>query len=164
MFLHWLRYQTLNGSKCIQLQQFHSCSLAMESAYGCWCSCVYMSRYLAYRNFMIDTYRLNPQEYLTSTACRRNLAGDVCAIMRWQLIRLPLQCRSFVAFSVMTLLVGWREGHPACKKLCDGVLAWLSVWSEVQTCIWPSWCHCHLLSLASVNPDWFYLSGTDSPR
>ncbi|MEQ2172321.1 hypothetical protein GOODEAATRI_019886 [Goodea atripinnis] len=34
------------------------------------------------RNFMIDTYRLNPQEYLTSTACRRNLAGDVCAIMR----------------------------------------------------------------------------------
>ncbi|CAG9832537.1 unnamed protein product [Diabrotica balteata] len=38
--------------------------------------------YLAYRNFMIDTYRLNPIEYITSTACRRNLAGDVCAIMR----------------------------------------------------------------------------------
>jgi len=28
--------------------------------------------------------------------------------------------------------------HPACKKLIGGVLAWLSVWSEVQTCIWPS--------------------------
>merc|ERR1712096_202507 len=38
--------------------------------------------YLSYRNFMIDTYRLNPTEYLTSTACRRNLAGDVCAVMR----------------------------------------------------------------------------------
>ncbi|KAK9509493.1 hypothetical protein O3M35_006800 [Rhynocoris fuscipes] len=38
--------------------------------------------YVAYRNFMIDTYRLNPTEYLTSTASRRNLAGDVCAIMR----------------------------------------------------------------------------------
>ncbi|OCT73769.1 hypothetical protein XELAEV_18032733mg [Xenopus laevis] len=38
--------------------------------------------YLAYRNFIIDTYRLNPQEYLTSTACRRNLSGDVCAVMR----------------------------------------------------------------------------------
>lgn len=38
--------------------------------------------YVAYRNFMIDTYRLNPMEYVTSTACRRNLAGDVCAIMR----------------------------------------------------------------------------------
>uniref|UniRef100_A0A671M540 SWI/SNF complex subunit SMARCC1-like n=1 Tax=Sinocyclocheilus anshuiensis TaxID=1608454 RepID=A0A671M540_9TELE len=38
--------------------------------------------YLAYRNFMIDTYRLNPQEYLTSSSCRRNLTGDVCALIR----------------------------------------------------------------------------------
>ena len=30
------------------------------------------------------------------------------------------------------------------------MLAWLSVWSEVQTCIWPSGCHCHSLSVASV--------------
>ena len=34
--------------------------------------------------------------------------------------------------------------------LSGGVLAWLSVWSEVQTCIRPSWCHCHSLSLAAV--------------
>ena len=39
------------------------------------------------------------------------------------------------AFSALTLLVGREEGHPACKKLSGGVLAWLSVWSEVQTCI-----------------------------
>jgi len=32
----------------------------------------------------------------------------------------------------------WQEGHPACKKLSSEVLAWLSVWSEVQTCIQPS--------------------------
>ena len=44
----------------------------------------------------------------------------------------------FCAFSALTLLVGRQEGHPACKKLSGGVLAWLSVWSEVQTCIWPS--------------------------
>ncbi|KAK7915468.1 hypothetical protein WMY93_011229 [Mugilogobius chulae] len=57
--------------------------------------------YLAYRNFMIDTYRLNPQEYLTSTACRRNLAGDVCAIMRvhafleqWGLINYQVESES----------------------------------------------------------------------
>jgi len=43
-----------------------------------------------------------------------------------------------VAFSALTLLVGWQEGHPACKKLSGGVLAWLSVWSEVLTCIQPS--------------------------
>ena len=42
------------------------------------------------------------------------------------------------AFSALTLLVGRQEGHPACKKLSGGVLAWLSVWSEMQTCIWPS--------------------------
>jgi len=33
----------------------------------------------------------------------------------------------------LTLLVGRQEGHPACKKLSGGVLAWLSAWSEVQT-------------------------------
>jgi len=42
------------------------------------------------------------------------------------------------SFSALTLLVGRQEGHPACKKLSGGVLAWLSVWSDVQTCIWPS--------------------------
>ena len=43
-----------------------------------------------------------------------------------------------LAFSALTLLVGRQEGHPACKKLSGGVLAWLSVWSQVQTCILPS--------------------------
>jgi len=57
----------------------------------------------------------------------------------------------------------WRqEGHLAYNKLSGLVLAWLSVWSEVQTCIWPSWCHCHSLSLASVKsrlvlPFWYWL-------
>jgi len=41
---------------------------------------------------------------------------------------------TFVAFSALTLLVGRQEGHPACKKLSGGVLAWLSVWSEVLSC------------------------------
>ena len=41
-------------------------------------------------------------------------------------------------FSALTLLVGRQEGHPACKKLSGWLLAWLSVWSKVQTCIWPS--------------------------
>ena len=43
----------------------------------------------------------------------------------------------FIAFSASMLLVGRQAGHPTCKKLSGGVLAWLSVWSEVQTCIWP---------------------------
>ena len=37
------------------------------------------------------------------------------------------------AFSALTLLVGRQEEHLACKKIwSDEVLAWLSVWSEVQ--------------------------------
>jgi len=43
-----------------------------------------------------------------------------------------------IAFSALTLLVGRQDGHPACKKLSGGVLAWLFVWSEVQICIWSS--------------------------
>jgi len=35
--------------------------------------------------------------------------------------------------------VGWAakraSDDPTCKKLSGGVLAWLSIWSEVQTCI-----------------------------
>jgi len=35
--------------------------------------------------------------------------------------------------------VGWVAGRASGrKKLSGGFLAWLSVWSEVLTCIWPS--------------------------
>ncbi|CAO3687989.1 unnamed protein product [Umbelopsis ramanniana] len=57
--------------------------------------------YKNYREFMINTYRLNPKEYLTVTACRRNLAGDVCAIIRvhgfleqWGLINYDIDART----------------------------------------------------------------------
>ena len=53
-------------------------------------------------------------------------------------------------------LVGWQEGHPVCKTEWWDV--GVVIWGEVQICIWPSRCHCHSLSLAPVNPDWFYLS------
>ena len=59
--------------------------------------------------------------------------------------------------------LGERNGIRPVKKLSGGVRAWLSVWSEMQTCIWPSWCHCHSLSLASVKsrlllPFWYRLT------
>ena len=43
------------------------------------------------------------------------------------------------------------------------MLVWLSVWSKVLACIWPSWCHCHSLFLASVKsrlvlPFWYRLT------
>ena len=59
--------------------------------------------------------------------------------------------------------LGGRKGIRPVKKLSGGVLAWLSVWSDVQTSMWPSWCHCHSLSLASVKsrlvlPFWYQLT------
>jgi len=66
--------------------------------------------------------------------------------------------------SVLTLLVGWQEGHPWKKTewWSAGVVICLE-WLGVQTCIRPSWCHCHSLSLASVKsrlvlPFWYRLT------
>jgi len=38
-------------------------------------------------------------------------------------------------FSAFMLLVGWQEGIRPVKSN-GGVMAWLSVCSEIQTCIW----------------------------
>lgn len=53
------------------------------------------------RDFMINCYRLNPREYLTVTAVRRNLCGDVTTIIRihqflekWGLINYQLDPRT----------------------------------------------------------------------
>lgn len=53
------------------------------------------------RNFMINTYRLSPYEYLTMTAVRRNIAMDVASIVkihafleRWGLINYQIDPRS----------------------------------------------------------------------
>jgi SWI/SNF related-matrix-associated actin-dependent regulator of chromatin subfamily C len=59
--------------------------------------------YMDYRNFMINTYRLNPHEYLTVTACRRNLAGDVCAIIR---VHAVLEQWGLINYQVITTYPG----------------------------------------------------------
>ena len=90
------------------------------------------------------------------TELGRNVVNGPPAVMRHQLNRVitappslsmrpvpryrnngPLQAPT-ITFSALTLLVGRQEGHLACEKLSGGVLAWLSVWSKVQTCILPS--------------------------
>jgi len=59
--------------------------------------------------------------------------------------------------------LGGRKGIWPVKKLTGGELAWLSVWSKVQTCIWSSWCHNYSLSLAPaksrlVLPFWYQIT------
>lgn len=53
------------------------------------------------RDFIVNTYRINPVEYLTVTAVRRNLAGDVALIIRvhrflekWGLINYQIDPRT----------------------------------------------------------------------
>ena len=72
--------------------------------------------------------------------CRSSNAAlcQIAWITRLTLVVCKLLNYIHSAFSALTLLVGQQEGHPACKKQSGGVLAWLSVWSEVQTCIWLS--------------------------
>jgi len=67
-------------------------------------------------------------------ATSSNNASNRCAVTNTKEAKInPSQ--SSTAQHLLTLLVGRQEGHTACKKLSSGILAWLSVWSEVQTCI-----------------------------
>ena len=74
--------------------------------------------------------------------CPRSYLRNYTSDLRQIFVRVTYGC----AFSALTLLVGRQQGHPACKS--GGVLAWLSVQSEMQTCIWPAYAtatHCLLL-------------------
>lgn len=60
--------------------------------------------YKEFRNFMINTYRARPKEYLSLTICRRYLSGDVGAIVRihafleqWGLINLQVEAAGAVS-------------------------------------------------------------------
>ena len=63
----------------------------------------------------------------------------------------------FFSLNAMTLLVGHREEHPACKIPSDAVLAWLSVLSKKQVAslkyrlVWPFWCQCLLTQFVLEN-------------
>ena len=110
---------------------------------------------------MIDVFTSFSQEVICVS--RKDETNSIFSVASVILFNSVL-CMLLPAFSALTLLVGRQEGHPACKKLSSGVLAWLSVWREVQTCIWPSWCHSLSLSLASVKSRlvltfWYRLTG-----
>ena len=88
--------------------------------------------------FMVRFYR-HTIRHTQTTECRQLTNKPHLCTRCMQCNPIMPQCLFHQdAFSALTLLVGWQEGHPACKKLSGGVLAWLSVWNEMQTCIWPS--------------------------
>ena len=95
---------------------------------------------------------VGPDEGRTDRPRKRRRGKFVSVVMWWLLPSVLWRC-----------WLGGRKGIRPVKKLSGGLPAWLSVGSEVQTCIWPSWCHCHSLSLASVKsrlvlPFWYRLT------
>lgn len=75
--------------------------------------------YANYRNFMVNAYRLNPNEYLTLTSCRRNLVGDVGTLMRvhrllgkWGLINYQVNPQFKPAYALEKLPNGSLVGLP----------------------------------------------------
>ncbi|KAF8003885.1 hypothetical protein HF325_001333 [Metschnikowia pulcherrima] len=77
--------------------------------------------YADYRNFMVNAYRLNPNEYLTLTSCRRTLVGDVGTLMRvhrflnkWGLINYQVNPQFKPAYALEKTPDGKLVGLPYC--------------------------------------------------
>jgi len=118
-------------------------------------------KYACGQVFHTDSLVYYAEQKATGREFPKSFIGDDVHQVCKELICICLlpQC----AYRTLTLLVWRQEEHPACKKLSGGVLTWLSVRSEMQTCIWPSWCHCHSLSVASIKsrlvlPFWYRLT------
>jgi len=73
-----------------------------------------------------------------------------------------------LAFSALMLLVGQKEGHPACKKLSGGVLAWYLSEARCRFAYGPADAMPLTISCSSksrlVLPEWFCFSDASLPR
>jgi len=70
-----------------------------------------------------------------------------------------LPASTFVICQPCITVCCWREGHLACKKTewwDAGVVMCLDQGADLHIA---KLCHCHSLSFAPVNADWFYLPG-----
>jgi len=173
----WVSWSSCNLCQTVSCEtwylhndDYHSLSVHWNNAFhrifhSCWCDSV--SPVL----FSCNTLTMSYMTGSTINLFRKKTWNIICVCILLQknvsetklsAFR-PSICFVFKCVPILCLqyfdTVGWHEGHPACKKLSGGMLAWLYVWVNMQTYKWPSWCHCHSLSLAPVNPDWFYLPG-----
>jgi len=104
------------------------------------CHCLQVRRVCVWS--LIDSVQQNDamiHSHCSTPTHASSLCAQVVGVFVWsQICKISYDLSQDCAFSALTLLVGRQEGHPACKKLSGGVLAWLYVWSELQTCVWPS--------------------------
>jgi len=121
---------------------------------------------------------LGRMSQVQSTACRlrtanvarlsdtRSLSRPVSAlndIYTYANIHINIEIQHNMFIIVTTLFVLYK----LLWALSGGMLVWLSVWGEVQICMWLSRCHCHSLCLARliqmgftflVLPFWYWLT------
>jgi len=71
------------------------------------------------------SFKINSSLFLTHPVCVLCPLGCKSMLSFILLFICRLSCA--LAFSALTLLVGRQAKHPACKKLSDEVLMWLSV-------------------------------------
>ncbi|KAL3232944.1 Chromatin structure-remodeling complex protein RSC8 [Nakaseomyces bracarensis] len=90
-FSRWFQMEEVHAIEKRSLPEFFDNSSRFKSE----------KSYMDTRNFMINTYRLSPSEYLTITAVRRNIALDIASIVKiheflekWGLINYQVDPRS----------------------------------------------------------------------
>ena len=80
------------------------------------------------RQIELGVERLAATQHTYQTVVHK---AQLCAGIHCSKLYLMYTLVFSIAFAALTLLVGRQEEHLACKK----AEWWLSVWSEVQTCI-----------------------------
>ena len=100
--------------------------------------------------------KIKSKQEVWTTSCNTVLenVGRYTCCLQIMTLYFNLQLWNAVSFQQLPSVLWrcWLGGRKGIRPVKNrvGVLAWLSVCSKVQTCIWPSWRHCHSLSLASV--------------
>ena len=123
--------------------------------------CIISSSHYVYRLSDDDLYKYCSSVHLRNHMSDVNLRTFTSLLLlNFNYVRLVPVLPTALPSVLWRCWLGGRKGIRPVKNLSGGVLAWLSVWSKVQTCILPSWCHCHSLSLASVKsrlvlPFWY---------
>ena len=68
----WFNYKQIHPIERRALPEYFNCRNSTKTP----------NVYMHMRNYLIDSYRINPFIYLTVTCARRNLSGDVCSVAR----------------------------------------------------------------------------------
>ena len=96
------------------------------------------------------------QQAHTNIVSSENFVFQFLLLLDCFLVLVPCNRLSCLPSVLWRCWLGSRKGIRPVKNWVVG----LSLWSKVQTCIWPNWCHCHSLSLAWVKsrlvlPFWY---------